>query len=161
MIECPNCHARFVANTLVCSECGALLPPEEWGSNAISTEITGEPIESTAESALPPAVRLYMGEETGQSIDVVLDKKVIIGRSDPANQVFPEIDLAPYGGLEKGVSRRHARLSSRRGLIIIEDLASINGTYLNGKRLTPYLPEVVHDGDQIQIGSLPIRVEVL
>ncbi|MGC8878543.1 MAG: FHA domain-containing protein [Anaerolineae bacterium] len=106
-------------------------------------------------------MRLHIGAEPDQSIEVTLDKKLIIGRSDPTSQMFPEIDLAPYGGLEKGVSRRHARLSSRRGLIIMEDLASINGTYLNGRRLTPYLPEVVHDGDQLQIGSLPIRIEVL
>ncbi len=161
MVECPHCHARFVANTLVCSECGALLPPGEGIDNETSPEIAPEQIASTAQLETPPTVRLCMGEEPGQSIEVTLDKRLIIGRSDPANRVFPEIDLAAHGGLEKGVSRRHARLSSRRGLIIIEDLASINGTYLNGRRLTPYLPEVVHDGDQLQIGSLPIRIEVL
>ncbi|MDW8072098.1 MAG: FHA domain-containing protein [Anaerolineae bacterium] len=111
--------------------------------------------------ASPPSVRLYIGKEPAQSIEVTLDKKLVIGRSDPTRRVFPEIDLAPYGALERGVSRRHARLSSRRGLIVIEDLASINGTYLNGRRLTPYLPEVVRDGDQLQVGSLPIRIEVL
>lgn len=161
MIECPNCHAKFVANTLVCSECGALLPPEEWIGSEASPEATLEQVESAAESEVSPTVRLYIGKEANQSIEVTLDKKLIIGRCDPTNQVFPEIDLAAYGGLERGVSRRHARLSSRRGLIIIEDLASINGTYLNGKRLTPYLPEIVHDGDQLQIGGLPIRIEVL
>lgn len=161
MIECPSCHARFVANTLVCSECGTLLHPEGWVDDETSLETTTEEIESTAQSGPPLAVRLHIGEEPDQSTEVTLDKKLIIGRSDPTSQMFPEIDLAPYGGLEKGVSRRHARLSSRRGLIIIEDLASINGTYLNGRRLTPYLPEVIHDGDQLQIGSLPIRIEVL
>ena len=161
MIECPSCHARFVANTLVCSECGTLLPPEEWVDDNTPAGITTEGIDSTTLVETSPAVRLYIGEEPGRNIEVALNRKLIIGRSDPTSQMFPEIDLAPFGGLEKGVSRRHARLSSRRGLIIIEDLASINGTYLNGRRLTPYLPEVVHDGDQIQIGSLPIQVEVL
>lgn len=161
MIECPSCHARFVANTLVCSECGTSLHPEEWVDDETSLEITTEEVKSTAQSGPPLVVRLHISEEPEQSVEATLDKKLIIGRSDPASQMFPEIDLAPYGGLEKGISRRHARLSSRRGLIIIEDLASINGTYLNGRRLTPYLPEVVHDGDQLQIGSLPIRIEVL
>lgn len=160
MVECPNCRAKFVANTLVCSECGTLLPPEEWVEDGIVTDGAIEQ-GNLGVQVRPPSVRLYIGKESDQNIEVTLDKKLIIGRSDPTRQVFPEIDLAPYGALEKGVSRRHARLSSRRGLIMIEDLASINGTYLNGKRLTPYLPEVVHDGDQLQIGSLPIRIEVL
>lgn len=161
MVECPSCHARFVANTLVCSECGALLPHEEWVEDDTPPGVTTDPINSTAQAGLPPVVRLYISGEPDQSIEVALDKKLIIGRSDPTSRVFPEIDLASCGGLEKGVSRRHARLSSHRGLILIEDLASINGTYLNGRRLTPYLPEVVRDGDHLQIGSLPIRIEVL
>ena len=71
------------------------------------------------------------------------------------------MDLTQFGGLEKGVSRRHARLKARRGAIVVEDLASINGTFVNGRRLIPYLPEVVRDGDQLQIGNIAIDLEVV
>jgi pSer/pThr/pTyr-binding forkhead associated (FHA) protein len=97
----------------------------------------------------------------GQSVEVTLDKVISLGRTDPTADIFPELDLSPYGGLEKGVSRRHARISERKGTIVVEDLASINYTTLNGKQLVPYLPEALHDGDQLLIGNIAIEVEIL
>jgi len=137
-----------------------LLPPEEWTADGVQLGVA-EQTDLTEQEEHPPTVRLYVSEAPDQGIEVTVDKKLVVGRSDPTSQVFPEIDLAPFGALEKGVSRRHARLLSRRGIVMIEDLASINGTFLNGKRLIPYLPEVVRDGDQLQIGSLSLQVEVL
>ena len=58
------------------------------------------------------------------------------------------------------VSRRHARILKREGTVVVEDLGSINGTFINGKRLAPYLPEALHDGDQLQLGKLLIEVEL-
>ena len=43
---------------------------------------------------------------------------------------------------------------------MVEDLGSINGTFINGKRLAPYLPEVLSHGDQLQLGKLLIEVEL-
>jgi pSer/pThr/pTyr-binding forkhead associated (FHA) protein len=97
----------------------------------------------------------------GQVVEVTLDKVINLGRMDPAANVFPDLDLTPHGGVEKGVSRRHARISERKGAIVVEDLASINGTTLNGKRLIPYLPEALHNGDQLLIGNIAIEVEIL
>ncbi len=36
--------------------------------------------------------------------------------------------------------------------------ASANGTFLNGQRLTPYLPHPLHDGDELQIGRIRLQV---
>jgi len=44
--------------------------------------------------------------------------------------------------------------------VVIEDLGSINGTFVNGKRLAPYLPETLSNGDIVQIGRLLIEVEL-
>ncbi len=52
---------------------------------------------------------------------------------------------------QKGVSRRHARISIRGGEATIEDLESKNGTYLNGQRISA--PARVEDGDEIRLGS--------
>lgn len=56
---------------------------------------------------------------------------LLIGRSDGGVQV--DIDCAPYGG---AVSRRHAqvRLDSR-GVIVVSDLGSRNGTYVDDQRI--------------------------
>ena len=49
------------------------------------------------------------------------------------------------------VSQVHARVFGDQGNIIVEDLGSTNGTYVNGNRLTA--PHVLQPGDRIQIGS--------
>ena len=49
------------------------------------------------------------------------------------------------------VSQIHARVFNDSGNIIIEDIGSTNGTYVNGTRLA--MPVVLHKGDRIQFGG--------
>jgi pSer/pThr/pTyr-binding forkhead associated (FHA) protein len=37
-------------------------------------------------------------------------------------------------------------------------VGSANGTFLNGQRLTPYLPHVLKDGDELQMGTVKLQV---
>lgn len=48
-------------------------------------------------------------------------------------------------------SGRHARLERQGGVVVLEDLGSTNGTYLNGEPLRG--PQPLHPGDRIQIGD--------
>jgi hypothetical protein len=48
-------------------------------------------------------------------------------------------------------SSRHARISRQGHVVVIEDLGSTNGTYLNDELLTG--PQPLHDGDRIRIGD--------
>ena len=48
-------------------------------------------------------------------------------------------------------SSRHAKITRQGRTLVIEDLASTNGTYLNGDPLTG--PAPLHDGDEIRIGD--------
>jgi hypothetical protein len=48
-------------------------------------------------------------------------------------------------------SSRHARISRQGHVIVIEDLGSTNGTYLNERPLTG--PQPLHSGDHIRIGG--------
>lgn len=52
------------------------------------------------------------------------------------------------------VSRRHARVVVEEGRVLLEDLASKNGTRLAGERLTA--PTTLRDGDRIHVGSVPL-----
>ena len=87
-----------------------------------------------------------------------LTKGVIIGRLDAASASFPDVDLSGEGGLEKGISRRHAKITRHGREVFIEDLGSLNGAFLNGKKLTPYLAHVLRNGDELQLGTLVLRV---
>ena len=97
--------------------------------------------------------------DSGHDVEVPLTKEeVSIGRLDPASGSFPDVDLTSYGGREGGVSRHHAKIVRREGGVFIEDLGSINGTFLNRKKLTPYLLAVLKSGDELQLGKLVLRV---
>lgn len=56
--------------------------------------------------------------------------------------------------IDPGISREHARVSGRRGVFIVEDLGSSNGTRLNGEIIDG--PEVLRDGDYITVGAVNI-----
>jgi pSer/pThr/pTyr-binding forkhead associated (FHA) protein len=157
-----------VANTLFCSECGTyLLEDDRRGTDPLGTDEIGwvgeEEDEAEASHLIkgtgPLGIRLKIGD-SGREVEALLNKAIHMGRLDPASDVFPEIDLTNDNGLEKGVSRRHARILKREGTVVVEDLGSINGTFINSKRLAPYLPEVLRHGDQLQLGKLLIQVEM-
>ncbi len=168
MIKCPFCQTPHVDGTLFCSECGTyLLDDDQRGTDPLGTSEIGWVGDAAEDPAAtgdyrgtgPLAIRLSIGEHK-RVVEIPLNKAIHLGRLDPASDVFPEIDLTNDGGLEKGVSRRHARILKREGIVVVEDLGSINGTFVNGKRLAPYLPETLSSGDTLQIGRLLIEVEL-
>lgn len=55
------------------------------------------------------------------------------------------------------VSRQHCRLFIKNGVVTVEDLESINGTFLNGKRINDR--EIVHPGDRLGVGPVTLVVE--
>jgi DNA-binding winged helix-turn-helix (wHTH) protein len=57
------------------------------------------------------------------------------------------------------VSRRHARLRLAGSEVILEDLGSKNGTYLNGRKVTS--PVRVSDRDEIRVGRVLLAIRVL
>jgi predicted component of type VI protein secretion system len=55
------------------------------------------------------------------------------------------------------VSRLHCRLRMENGVVTVEDLESVNGTFVNGKRI--HEPEIIHPGDHLSIGPVTFVVE--
>jgi pSer/pThr/pTyr-binding forkhead associated (FHA) protein len=58
-----------------------------------------------------------------------------------------------------GVSRRHARIVVEAGQVTVEDLASNNGTYLRGERISG--PVQLTDGDEIRFGPVSVVFRVV
>jgi pSer/pThr/pTyr-binding forkhead associated (FHA) protein len=83
---------------------------------------------------------------------------MLVGRRDSTHKA-PDVDFSLWEGFHEGVSRRHAKLSlSWRNDLEITDLASANGTFINGKRLKPFMGYPLKDGDQLIIGKLAVTV---
>ena len=57
------------------------------------------------------------------------------------------------------VSRRHARFESRNGVVFVSDLASRNGSFLNGRRIAE--PVAVRSGDAIDVGTTRLFVQTV
>lgn len=98
---------------------------------------------------------------TADIIRAPLGERLLMGRSDTNKNIVPDIDLNPYDGQRRGVSRRHARLIMRDNRVTIEDLGSANGTYVNGQHINVLKPARIRDGDHIKLGSLALQVHLV
>lgn len=156
MIKCPFCSSVYPENTLFCEECGSYLAPAS-GQSTDPLETEGKPSGDQVSEAFKT---LALAIEAGGRIELPLSKEVVIGRLDATHAVFPDVDLTNEQGAEKGVSRRHARISRRDDQVFIEDLNSLNGTFLNATRLVPELPYPLKAGDQVQLGKLVLTVDL-
>jgi pSer/pThr/pTyr-binding forkhead associated (FHA) protein len=159
MIKCPFCNSVYPENTLFCEECGSYLAP----SSEQATDPLDEPSEdeeSKGQAGSGVFKTLVLSIDEGGRIELPLSKEVVIGRLDASHAVFPDVDLTSEQGAEKGVSRRHARISRRDDQVFLEDLNSLNGTFLNATRLVPELPYPLKGGDQVQLGKLILTVDM-
>ncbi len=95
---------------------------------------------------------------TGRLSNWLPDGEVLIGRTDRANGIFPQVDLDPEGGYEAGVSRKHALITRQDEVFYIKDLGSVNGSFLNKQRLAPETPQPLKDGDELRLGNIVMKV---
>jgi pSer/pThr/pTyr-binding forkhead associated (FHA) protein len=112
--------------------------------------------------ALPAVGKIFLqlNEAAAEGLEVDLSgtEGFVLGRSDSKSSYLPDIDLAVFKALDKGVSRRHAAFVRYENKLHIVDLSSVNGTFLNGSRLAPEVPYPVHPGDRLVLGELTLHL---
>lgn len=86
------------------------------------------------------------------------DSSIILGRADLNARFHPDVDLTPYGALDRGVSRGHARLHMEGDKLFVTDMGSTNGTFLAGRRLAENEATLLRKGDELLLGRLAIQV---
>ncbi len=86
---------------------------------------------------------------------------MVIGRAQPETNIYPDIDLGPFNAEELGVSRQHLTLKLEDDRVVVIDQKSVNGTKLNGERLKPHEPYPVRHGDELTIGTMAVKIELL
>ena len=121
---------------------GAAFPPDATGMYSASALGSAD----IAHRAPRLVVERAPGHDPGMIYD--LDGDLVLGRGDRA-----EIRLEdPFA------SSRHARVYEQGNIVVIEDLDSTNGTYLNEELLQTARP--LHPGDRVRIGDSEFAFEV-
>jgi pSer/pThr/pTyr-binding forkhead associated (FHA) protein len=93
---------------------------------------------------------------SGVCVTLDLAQPTMLGRGQlPDGALY---DLTPFQAVQHGVSRHHCLLLRRNSHLLITDLESLNGTFINGRRLVPRREYVLRHGDRLVLGSLHILV---
>lgn len=113
----------------------------------------------TAAAPFKAKLSIIRGGRRGQEFELEAGNN-LVGRWDPETGAFPEVDL-DADDPEAKVSRKHALIRIDGGKITIEDIGSLNGTYVNRQpRLQPGSPLDLKDGDEIIIGKTFLKLSV-
>ena len=145
-MHCPECGFVNSEGANYCQKCGAFLgdvsPGDEEETAAYKVGETGElqpvDLEQVAGDGATLVIRSG-GGRSGETFAIEGDR-LSIGRSPDAEVFLDDVT----------VSRNHALLVRRRDGLYIDDLGSLNGTYVNRRRIESH--ELV-DGDELQIGK--------
>lgn len=165
MRMCPNCGYINREGFFYCEDCGHNL------QDSTSVIMPTRHIEEQPVSGVLPVRQNWGTARLGQDSSITLQirdvatplvlqptQRTIMGRADSNSAQRPDLDLSPYGALEKGVSRIHAAIYRDADTLTLVDMGSSNGTHLNGQRLIPQQPRVLRDGDEIRMGKMTLHI---
>lgn len=144
-LHCPECGFVNPQGANYCQKCGAYLA-EETSPSAVTAQYdlgeTGEHDPSQdrhSHSGEGPSLVIRTGGRAGDSFHLE-GERFTIGR-DTDSEVFLD---------DVTVSRNHAVIVRRGDALYIDDLGSLNGTYVNRRRIESHH---LIDGDELQIGK--------
>ena len=163
MIKCPYCQHENMEGALFCESCGFSLWDNSQGQ--VSTrKLEDDPNELSVKSGWGTATFQHGNQviihirDAPEPVTIAPAEEFLIGRQDDASGITPDLDLTPFGALDRGVSRIHAALRRGDDVLSIVDLDSANGTFLNGQRLASHQPRLLRDGDEIRLGKLVMHI---
>jgi len=144
-VYCAECGYQNPEAANFCARCGAKLPGGEAGPDTTMTfspeesELDGSDVLEELATEGPALVVRSGGGRAGEHF-LPEGERTTIGRS-PDNDIFLD---------DVTVSRQHAVLLQRGDEFFIEDLGSLNGTYVNRRRIESARLE---SGDEVQVGK--------
>jgi ribosomal protein S27E len=142
-VYCPECGFQNPEAANYCAKCGALLERETGGETTLTfpAEEVGDEIAEALDDAIrgPALVVRSGGGRAGESFAPGSDR-TLIGRSPDCDIFLDDVT----------VSRRHAELLRNGDRFTIRDLGSLNGTFVNRRRIEA--ADLVDD-DEVQIGK--------
>ena len=186
---CPQCQKTVDAGMKFCDACGSPLsadsaaPPVDEPAPPVTVApdlqptsepepepaITPEPEPSPVPDPEPaPAVAttttvqnwklsVVEGHNLGKEYLLYKDE-MVIGRIDPDSGLYPDLDLEDQD--DGYVSRRHAIVRLRDGVVSVEDLGGDNGTIVQNRRIPPNKPFPLQEGQLLRVGKVGLLLKV-
>jgi ribosomal protein L40E len=143
-VYCPECGFQNPETANYCSKCGSLLVREESGETTMAftpddADEEGQPDLADFGIKGPALVVRSGGGRAGETFPLGTEETTI-GRSPDCDIFLDDVT----------VSRRHAVIKRQGNQLKIEDLGSLNGTFLNRRRIES---GELSDDDELQIGK--------
>ena len=162
---CPVCKEKNEPKAIFCGHCGAPLEnpslDPRTGTKTTKVEVPeGIKDWSVDEAAIPDdGIAVYIEGEF-KPIHKDSRREFVIGRKSGKTAQVSEslLDLAPAGGYARGVSRRHVVIRRAEQGYEILDLGSVNGSWLDEKRLVPHKHYPLASGSHLRLGSMRLFV---
>jgi hypothetical protein len=147
-VFCTNCGHRNQAGSNFCSSCGQALEraPEEPVTITFTLDAeSGEEIQVDLSSVGSGGMLLVTrGPNTGS--EFALEHVITSAGRHPDSDIFLD---------DVTVSRRHAEIErTASGTVVVRDVGSLNGTYLNQQRIEGDAP--IANGDELQVGKFKL-----
>jgi len=143
-VYCPECGFQNPEAANFCSKCGSLLRTEEAGEQTMTfspEEVADDPgaaLQDVPDKG-PALVVRSGGGRAGESF-FLSEERTLIGRSPECDVFLDDVT----------VSRRHSQIARNGERFTIEDLGSLNGTFVNRRRIES---AELEDDDELQIGK--------
>lgn len=128
-------------------------PPPADAPPARGVQAPPKPI---GEVEVPEGAIALLVLEGGSRHFPITGQSALIGRYDPVTGTRPEIDLTQVD-ISRSVSRRHAKIVfADNGFQLSEEVGALNGTFVNGQRLTAGKPATITSGDRLGLGMVSL-----
>ena len=170
-MQCPDCKNEVLPGEPFCDHCGRSLSdlaqnPVDDAATQVTTPPVPDSLGASASVVAPPvqpdplpvspptptAAKLLI-KDGRAAYDLPVGREIIIGRTDPLDGIYPDIDLTAHDAAT-GVSRRHAAIHEQGGQWFIKDLNSTNYTVVNRQRANPDQDFLLGDGDELRFGRV-------
>ena len=144
MANCPTCSFDNSDDSNYCRRCGSRLAPVDPNETTVTYTAADQQGIVNPDALGSSTVLLIRSGEGREGETIALDLDALtVGRSPHSDLFLDDVT----------VSRHHARVLRDEGGFWVEDLNSLNGTYVNRRRIEQ---QRLFDGDELQIGKFKL-----
>lgn len=129
---------------------------QQLSDSSLALSIPEMPTLESPPDANPVSSEVLVHSDSGLRFSLAPGPETTLGRRDPVTGIQPDIDLTPIDS-QRSTSRRHAKIL-RHGdeFAVVEEIGTVNGTFVNGTRCATGVEVPVSYGDRLRFGAIEL-----